>query len=504
MTNGCELHAGQARGDLCVGGRECVTLRLNRALEVSTGKLMRNNKKTLVRILLVAGAIATPIIYAYEYGPDPGYSGAPGDNASGCIASGCHVGTPNSGGGSIKISLAGGATTYVPGGPPVTISVTVADSKMKGFGFQLSSRVDSSPKTTPAGLLTPGSDGYTQVLCADGSSPTATGCPAKTGATLEWVEHTQTGWNKSGATPGSYTFSFSWTPPATNVGTVTLYAAGNAVPSPTVASVPTGTNTYLSSLQLSPGAATTNPNAPTITSGGINPLNSASTTIQPGAWSQIFGTNLAPALTVWKGDFATTLAGTSVTVNGKPASIYFVSPTQINFQAPNDTATGSVPVVVTTANGSVTSTVTLGSVGPSFLLLDGKHVTGIILRSDGSGAFGGGSYDILGPTGSSLGYPTVAAKAGDSVELYAVGFGPTSPQMPSGQALAAGQYGTATDQIQLVINGKTVTPSFAGITLAGLYQINLTVPAGLGTGDVSLLGTVAGAQTPAGFVMSLQ
>jgi uncharacterized protein (TIGR03437 family) len=77
--------------------------------------------------------------------------------------------------------------------------------------------------------------------------------------------------------------------------------------------------------------------------------------------------------------------------------------------------------------------VTLASAAPSFLLLDGKHVAGLILRTDGSGAYGGGSYDIIGPAGSSLGYLTVPAKAGDLIELFEVGLGPTSPVIPSGQ-----------------------------------------------------------------------
>ena len=65
-------------------------------------------------------------------------------------------------------------------------------------------------------------------------------------------------------------------------------------------------------------------------------------------------------------------------------------------------------------------------------------------------------------------------------------------------------FGTATNNIQLTINGQTLTPTFAGITQAGLYQINLTLPAGLGTGDVPLLGTVAGVQTQSNVVISLQ
>jgi uncharacterized protein (TIGR03437 family) len=460
---------------------------------------MRRNKKTLLRIFLVAGAIATPIIYAYEYGPNPGYTAAPGDNATACIASGCHVSVLNGGGGSVTIKASGG-TSYAPG-QTQKISVTITDTTEFKYGFQLTARADNDPGNTEAGQLIPGSDGLTQVkTCANvalgGHGPP--GCAAE-GNTLQWIEHTLAGYYQSG-TPPSYTYTFDWTPPATNVGSVTLYGAGNAVTGDLLVT----TDVYTTKLQLSPTAA--NPSAPTITSGGINPIFSAATTIQPGAWAQIFGANLAAALTQWKGDFPTILGGTSVIVNGKSAYLYFVSPTQINLQAPDDTATGSVPVVVTTANGSAISTVTLGTVGPSFSLLgDAKrHVAGIVLRSDGSGTQGGGTYDIIGPTGSSLGYPTVAAKAGDTVELFGVGFGPTSPALAAGAALPSGVYGTAANTIQLVINGQTLAPAFAAITEAGLYQFNLKIPAGLGTGDVPIQGIVAGAQTPSGVVISLQ
>ncbi|MGH9537441.1 MAG: hypothetical protein ACRD3H_05940, partial [Terriglobales bacterium] len=37
-----------------------------------------------------------------------------------------------------------------------------------------------------------------------------------------------------------------------------------------------------------------------------------------------------------------------------------------------------------------------------------------------------------------------------------------------------------------------------------LYQFNVIVPAGLGTGDVSLLAAVGGVQSPTGVVISLQ
>jgi uncharacterized protein (TIGR03437 family) len=147
------------------------------------------------------------------------------------------------------------------------------------------------------------------------------------------------------------------------------------------------------------------------------------------------------------------------------------------------------------------ATVILARFAPSFNLLDTKHIAGIIIRPDGSGAYGGGTYDIIGPTGSSLGYPTVAAKAGDTVELFGVGFGPTNPAVPAGAAYVGSA--PTTNPVTLSIGNRSLSPSFAGETSAGLYQLNVTIPSGLGSGDVSLQASVGGVQTPV-VMISLQ
>jgi uncharacterized protein (TIGR03437 family) len=242
---------------------------------------------------------------------------------------------------------------------------------------------------------------------------------------------------------------------------------------------------------------------PFISRNAIVPLNSSSPRVQQGEWVSIYGSDLAKSTVVWNGDFPTSLGGTSVTFDGKPAYLWFVSPGQINLQVPDGMHSDPVPVVVTTANGSYQSAVNASYAGPSFNLLDGEHVAGIILRSDGSGAYGGGTYDILGPTGTSLGYPTVAAKADDTVELFGVGFGPTDPEVPAGQAFSGAA--PVSFGISLAINNVKVAPSFTGLVGAGLYQINVTIPPGLGSGDVSLqVTTYDGQQTPSGVVMPLQ
>jgi uncharacterized protein (TIGR03437 family) len=242
--------------------------------------------------------------------------------------------------------------------------------------------------------------------------------------------------------------------------------------------------------------------SPSINPSGIVPLYSTATTIEPGEWVSIYGNNLAVNAESWNGNFPTSLGGTTVTINGKPAYLWFVSPGQINFQAPDDTATGSVPVVVTTPAGTATSSVTLGQFAPSFNLFDAKHVAGIISRSNGSGAYGNGTYDILGPTGSSLGFATVAAKAGDVVELFAVGFGPTTPSVQAGIAFSGSA--PTTNAVSVSINHVAVITSYAGIVGSGVYQLNVTIPANAGAGDVPLQATVGGAQTPATVVISLR
>jgi len=246
--------------------------------------------------------------------------------------------------------------------------------------------------------------------------------------------------------------------------------------------------------------------APSITPGGVVAVDSTITTIQQGEWVSVYGKNLGPTQPVtWTGNFPQALGGTSVTIDGISAYLSYVGPTQINLQAPNDMQTGSVPVTVKTAGGSFSSTVTLAAIAPSFLLFDSKHVTGIILRAPGAGSQGPlKNYDFLGPTGNSLGFPTVAAKAGDTVALYAVGLGPTNPTVPAGQLFTGGAAPT-TNTVNVGIGNLSVA-SPAAFSESLCYQINLTIPAGLGTGDVKLVATVgsSGPQTQTGVVISLQ
>jgi hypothetical protein len=61
-------------------------------------------------------------------------------------------------------------------------------------------------------------------------------------------------------------------------------------------------------------------------------------------------------------------------VNGNPALLYYVSPTQINALTPLDNTTGPVTVIVTNNLSSASYTANLQTVTPTFLLFDvNKH-----------------------------------------------------------------------------------------------------------------------------------
>jgi uncharacterized protein (TIGR03437 family) len=248
-------------------------------------------------------------------------------------------------------------------------------------------------------------------------------------------------------------------------------------------------------LLLVPGPLT--PGGPLIYEGGTVPIFSTLTTIQSGEWASIYGTNLAGETAVWKGDFPTTLGGTSVTIDGKLAYLWFVTQGQINFQAPDDTATGTVAVTVTTQTGTATSYVTLAPAAPSFLLQgDEKHVLAIVGTPGAPGNSGAG-YDVIGPSRP--------VKPGETMLLFGVGLGPTTQLVPSGKPYSGAS--ATVNPVQISIGGVVLPQTdvqFAGLISAGLYQINVLVPAGLGTGDQAITATTSSVQTQSNVMLTLQ
>ncbi|HXJ40823.1 MAG TPA: IPT/TIG domain-containing protein [Bryobacteraceae bacterium] len=223
---------------------------------------------------------------------------------------------------------------------------------------------------------------------------------------------------------------------------------------------------------------------------GIVPLFSSVPIVQPGSWISIYGNNLANTSSVWSStNFITDLSGVSVSIGGKPAYIWLVSPRQLNVQVPDIGSVGCVNVIVTTSNGTAQSQITLSTAQPSFSLLDARYAAGTISVPNGTGAYGSGvnSYDIIGPV-NSFTYKTRPAKAGEIISLYGVGFGPTA------QPVTAGQYDAypinTFERPAITIGGVTADWVFSGLIAPGLYQMNIKVPSGLSPGNQPLVATV--------------
>jgi uncharacterized protein (TIGR03437 family) len=58
--------------------------------------------------------------------------------------------------------------------------------------------------------------------------------------------------------------------------------------------------------------------------------------------------------------------------------------------------------------------------------------------------------------------------------------------------------------VSVTVGARVAVVGFSGITEAGLYQINVTVPPGTGSGDQAVTAIVNGVVTPLGPVVSVQ
>jgi uncharacterized protein (TIGR03437 family) len=250
---------------------------------------------------------------------------------------------------------------------------------------------------------------------------------------------------------------------------------------------------YVTAYFVGTRAATSGPVIAAVASAG-----GESPTIAPNTWMEIKGGGLAPAgaSRIWQdSDFVGSqmpiqLDQVSVTINGKNAYVYYISPTQINVLTPPDNMSGPVQVVVTNAGVSSASfTAKAQALSPSFFMSGGGPY---VAATHSNGA-------LLAP--ASL-YPgATPAKPGEIVVLYANGFGPTSKPVAGGSIV---QGGTLSPQPVIQIGGKTATVQFAGLVSPGEFQFNVVVPPGTPNGDQPITATYSGSVTQPGALIPVQ
>ncbi len=419
------------------------------------------------------------MIHAFSTGPDPGYTGAPGDDPLACAS--CHTGTPlNGGGGNVVVNFPNGLT-YSPG-VQQTFSIVITDPVARAYGFQMTARLESNLTGGQAGDFTASGD-FTKetgqvVLCGNSNLKTATQpCPAN--FPVQFIEHGQPFLNN--------TISVLWTPPATDAGNVHIYVAANAA---NLDGNDTGDHIYTANYVLtSPGTTAPPPVISAVQSASDFNFHAG---LASGTFLEIYGTNLATTSRQFTlADFTqggtvapTSLDGVRVTINGIPAFISGVTPGQVNVLAPDDPTIGNVAVVLTNPQGLPSNSFTIAKNAVAGALLApaafnvGKQFA--LAQITGSS-----SLTFAGQPGLINGLNFRLPKPGDILTLFAVGCGPVTPNVPFG-TVAAGLT-ALTHKVDFSFGQTPATVNYSGMTpgLVGLYQFNVVVP-NVAPGDYQL------------------
>ena len=181
--------------------------------------------------------------------------------------------------------------------------------------------------------------------------------------------------------------------------------------------------------------------------------------LAPGSLASIYGQNLALNQSVSRGfPLPTELGKVAIRVGGIPAPLLYVSPGQVNFQIPYDTAPDA-KLEFSTTNGKVQTTLTLKPTAPAIIV--------VTMRDKSASAAN-------------------APKSGDLIVVYATGLGFCSKSVSEGSAAAP--LNETLKRVDVMIGDLRVQPLFAGLTagFAGLYQVNLALPQSLRPGTYAL------------------
>lgn len=193
--------------------------------------------------------------------------------------------------------------------------------------------------------------------------------------------------------------------------------------------------------------------------------------VSPGELVSIFGTGLVPA--------NADLPSATVSFNGIPGSVSYVSPTQINAVVPDNVSGVSDVVVGYQGTGTYPYPLGLAAASPEIFHEPNGNAEAVAVNQDGS-----------------LNWPTNPATRGSIIELWATGQGMTDSETP---------YARPQLPVSLTIGGVNATIAFAGMISPGVLQLNVTIPPDAPTGTaIPLVLTVGSFSSKQATMISVQ
>lgn len=212
-----------------------------------------------------------------------------------------------------------------------------------------------------------------------------------------------------------------------------------------------------------------------------------STSVAPGGFISVYGSQLsATNIATSQIPLPTALGESCLVVNGSPIPLLFVSSHQVNAQLPMNMG-GNVSVNIHTPAG----------VSNNFNFVVSSAAPAVFLS--GTAGPQTGLATIFRADNGQLVTPTNPLHGGDTVVIYLTGMGPTSPMVQAGQQTPPTLLTSVTQAPTLTLGDSTLSILYAGLVpgyVSGLYQINATVPRGVGTGEsVPLAITQPGGST---------
>lgn len=222
----------------------------------------------------------------------------------------------------------------------------------------------------------------------------------------------------------------------------------------------------------------------------VSAANYTATATAPEEIVSGFGTNLAPTTaSAISLPLPKTLSGVTVKVRDSAgterlASLFYVSPTQINFQIPGGTATGAATITVTNGSTTITGTLTISKLAPG------------IFSADSTGNGLAAAHALRQRADNSQSLQDVAYF--DTTKSKFVGQ-PIDVTAPNEQMFLQ-LYGTGVRQrsdlanVTATVGGMKVDVLYAGAQggYEGLDQINLTLPRALPGGELDVVLKVDG------------